>query len=133
MAQRACDSCRNQYEAKRPNSRFCSESCRKRFSRQPGAIASLPAPGPVIEGAEGPLTRSTRLELEAAGRADSSVGQLALLAARRLDAGGETGSAVAALMREHRATVAEAVRGAQKAGDKLDELRAKRDRKLAAG
>lgn len=133
MAQRACDSCRNQYEAKRPNSRFCSEPCRKRFSRQPGAVASLAVPADEPASHEGPLTRSTRLELEAAGRVDSSIGQLALLAARRLDAGGETGSAVASLMREHRATVAEAVRGVQMAGDKLDELRAKRDRKLAAG
>lgn len=133
MTQRACDSCRDRYEAKRPNSRFCSERCRKRFSRQPGAVASLV---PEVDDApisEGPLTRSTRLELEAVGRFDTSIGQLAMLAARRLDAGGETGSAVASLMREHRATVAEAIRGVKLAGDKLDELRAKRDRKLAAG
>ena len=120
---RPCDSCRKPYTAKRPNSRFCCESCRKRKSRAPKPPVAVLVP------AEGELTVVTRSELEAAGRVGSAVGQAALLIAKHLDAGAETGSSVAALVREHRATLGEALRGVKVAGDPLDELRALRDRK----
>jgi len=67
--------------------------------------------------------------LQDAGRVDTSWGQAALLLARRLDStSAESGSGVAALGREHGATMAEATRGVKVAGDLLDELKARRDR-----
>jgi hypothetical protein len=81
----------------------------------------------------GSLAAATQAELDRAGRLGSAVGQAALALARRIDASqGETGSALAALVREHRATLAEAVKDAEVAADPLDELRNRRERKLAS-
>lgn len=131
---RSCDFCGVEYEAKRAASRFCSAVCRKRNQRAPrqAAVAApvrldLPPPGGSA------LTAATNAELEAAGRAESALGRAALLLAARLDASErEPGTALAALIREHRAALAEAVRGAKAAADPVDELRARRDRKRGA-
>ena len=67
--------------------------------------------------------------LEAAGRVGAPAGCAALLLARRLDTPtGDTGSSVAALVREHRVTLAEAVKGVAVASE-LDKFRERRDRK----
>lgn len=129
---RACDFCSIEYEAKHPSSRFCTAVCRKRNQRSPRqppavappVLAELPAPGGTA------LTDATRAELTAAGRVDSALGRAALLLAQRLDASErEPGTALAALIREHRAARSEALRGAKAAADPVDELRARRDRK----
>ena len=129
---RACDYCGAEYEAKHPSSRFCTAVCRKRNQRNPRpapvathpSVANLPDPG------GSGLTDATRVELGAAGRLDSALGRAALLLAQRLDVSDrEPGTALAALIREHRAALAEAVRGAKAAADPVDELRARRDRK----
>lgn len=129
---RNCDVCRSPYEAKRPNSKFCSDRCRKRSQRAPDALVPpFENPHEPVDG-PGALTMATFFELEAAGRAATSVGIAAILLAQRLDRPtADTGSSIAALVREHRATLAEAVRGAA-AADPMDELRAARDRKRAA-
>lgn len=81
----------------------------------------------------GSIEVATRAELESVGREGSSEGQKALLLARRLDEGvRDTGMGLAAVMRAHSAALAEAVKGASTAGDPVDELRARRDRKRAA-
>ena len=79
------------------------------------------------------MRAATLRELEAAGRADSSVGLAALGLAARIDTAADTGASMAALVREYRATMAEAVRGASVAASPLDELRRRRDAKLNAG
>lgn len=71
---------------------------------------------------------ATRAELEAAGRLDSMLGQVALLLAERM-CEFDTGSGTAALSKELRAVMATAVQGAPAAADPVDELRARRDRK----
>jgi hypothetical protein len=45
----------------------------------------------------------------------------------------DTGSALAALVKQHDATMAEAVKGAQVSASPLDELRRRRDAKRATG
>jgi hypothetical protein len=130
---RSCDSCGVTYEAKRPSSKFCSARCRVRASS--AAKSGAPADAPVIvpSAEAGLLTLTTWGELERAGRLETSVGVAALILAARLDATTtDTGSSIAALVREHRATLTEALRGAA-AADPMDELRAARDRKRAAG
>jgi hypothetical protein len=80
---------------------------------------------------DGPVVTATRAELEAAGRLSTSLGAKALALATKIDAGRETGTALAALVRQHDLTHAEALKGAQRAASVLDELRARRDAKLA--
>lgn len=126
---RNCDVCRVPYVAKRPNSRFCSERCRKRAQRgSPTVAAVIVAPSPRLFGS---LTSVTTAELERAGRLDTTAGVAALILAARLDAETtDTGSSVAALVREHRVTLTEALRGAALA-DPVDELRNRRDARRA--
>ena len=128
---RNCDVCQTSYEAKRPSSKYCSERCRKRAQRSPEAT---PAPMVIVmpPSSGGSLVTATLNELAAVSQIDSSLGQSALLLARRLDEGGmDTGSSVAAMIREHRATLAEAISSGKVAADPLDQLAAQRLSRLA--
>jgi len=133
MIERQCDHCGTTYEAARPSSKFCGPTCRQRHRRNPelasaapvAAVASIPAPAGVLV--------ATRAELDAAGRSTTSLGAAALALAARIDSNLDTGSALAALVKQHSATVAEAVKGAQVSASPLDELRRRRDLKRASG
>ena len=132
---RNCNVCRSSYEAKRPNAKYCSDRCRKRAQRAPDqpviplSVVNMPPPAE-----DGSLTAATLAELTTADRLNSSLGQAAMLLARRLDGGGnDTGSSVAALVREHRSTLADAVKDAKVAADPLDQLARRRVDRLAAG
>lgn len=137
-----CAVCGTEFEAKRPAAKFCGQTCRQRAHRRPEAaseakVLELPAETTsesTPEISAGSVTAATAAELEAAGRLDTALGQLALTLARRIDHGAsETGSGVASLARQHRETLADAVKDAQQAADPLDELRKRRERKLAGG
>lgn len=137
---KSCEACGVDFEAKRTARKYCGERCKKRAQRRPGGVkAHDPVEVPVVMPLpevpqDGPVAVATRVELELAGRANSAAGNAALALARRIDTGtAETGSSLAAMVREHRATLAEAVRGAVAAADPLDELRARRERKSASG
>lgn len=96
---RNCDSCGVEYEAKRANSRFHSDTCRKRAQRG-GKVIDLPpaTPTPADKRPTGPIEAATHRELEEAGRLDTSLGQTCLALARRLDFPGvDTGSALASV------------------------------------
>lgn len=139
---RTCAECGADFEAAHPNTRRCSDECKramerrkKRAQRSPDAKAAPVRPLPV-EPAVGQLEAATAVELRAADRVESAAGQAALALARRVDGGNggraETGSAMASLVREYRATLAEAVRGAQQEADPLDEVRARREHKRSS-
>lgn len=130
LRKRHCDTCDREYEAKTARSRFCSDLCRVRKSR--GAILA-----PSVESSASPLVNAARRELEAAGALDTALGQLVLALAARMSAA-HTSAGVAALSRELR-TVAAAALGSTPAvppgaghADAVDELRARRDAKVAA-
>jgi hypothetical protein len=134
MIERRCDHCGETYSAARPSSKFCGPTCRQRHRRNPELasqpsddVATLvPTPAAGVYGA-------TRAELDAADRAGTSLGAKALALAARIDSGMDTGSALAALVKQHDATMAEAVKGAQVSASPLDELRRRRDAKRATG
>lgn len=119
---RKCESCGRAYEARSSRSRFCGGTCQKRGIRANPQVAPAPA------GDDG-LVGAVRLELEEAGRLESVAGQAALLLAGKMCGGGDTGSGLAALERELRATMVEALQGGVAVGDPLDELKARRDAK----
>lgn len=79
------------------------------------------------------LAAATRATLDEAGRADSPAGVSALLLAAKLDLGGDTGSAMAALAKQHLAALEEALKDAPRAEDRVDELRARRAKRLGLG
>jgi hypothetical protein len=129
-----CTVCGQEFDAKRNTAKYCSRRCNVRAARQPkpGVPQSDHPQMPVDPDAE--LWTATLAELAEAGRAGSASGQAALLLARRLDSQlAETGSSVAAMVREHRAALADALKGGGAEANPLDELRARRERKLDAG
>lgn len=131
---RTCDICLISYDAKRPSSKYCSDSCRKRAQRAPVApVVPLTVVTSMVS-SDGPLFLATSRELEAVDQLASSLGQSCLLIARRLDEGLlDTGGSIAALVREHRATLAEAVASGRVAADPLDQIAARRQIRLARG
>lgn len=70
-------------------------------------------------------------ELRAAGREHTALGLAAQVLARRLDdSDSESASGLAALARQLRDTIAQAVAGANAQGDPRDELQRKREQRL---
>ena len=117
-----CAACAIDFEQKQATQRFCSARCRQRGHRGGAASRSAPRPG---------LVGVTERELEQAGRLDTRLGQMAVALAEKLAAGRDTGSAMAAVSREFRSVMDEAMRGAMIETDELDELAARRDSKRA--
>lgn len=122
--ERACDGCGRPYEAKRKTSRFCSDLCR---ARNKGASGEPEAPS-----LNGHVAASTRAMLEKAERVETPLGASALLLASRIDSAQDTGSALAALNKEWRATLAQATDGVKMAASPLDELKARREARRGA-
>jgi hypothetical protein len=127
---KVCADCGTGFDAKRPQAKFCGDRCRKRAQRRPvrpetpGNRDGLAGPGAVEQ--------ATAAELATAGRAGRPAGQCALVLARRIDqADGEPGGGLAALVREHRAALADALADVVPAGNPLDELRRRRERRFA--
>lgn len=127
-----CESCQREFEGRR-DAKFCGATCRKRGSRVRGAgsgaeVVPLPTK-PAEPPSEAPLVAAIEKQLAAADRLMTPAGQMALLLARRLAAGLDTGSAQAALVREVTSQLDDALAGAKLEPDAMDELAARRDRK----
>lgn len=145
--ERSCNLCGTLYSPKRATSQYCSTACRTRATRlrQSGVRAPLAAltpteapaaaapPAPTADGLVLSLVTSTRKQLEAAERLDTILGQQALVLATRLEltTGIDTGSSLAAVSKELRAVMAEALAGVAVAEDPIDELRRRRELKLS--
>ena len=129
---RSCEGCGSSIDGMGVRARFCGSNCRANAAKRRSKAVSVVAQGPAGASDEaGSVYAATLAELSDAGRADGALGAKCLAMARRIDLGADTGSALAALVRQHDATMAEAVKGAQLARTPLDELRARSDAKLA--
>lgn len=140
-----CEACGDTFEAKRASRRTCTERCRKRLQRKPAAavvqLAAVQAfadepqdPGPSL--AAGKTETLTRRELEAAGRLDTALGVVAVIAAQQVDALlvlTDTGSGIKARIEAHRSALAEALKDAKTADDPLSKIRAAAALKLVSG
>jgi hypothetical protein len=73
------------------------------------------------------VTNATRATLDTLAKTDSPAGQVALALAERLDDPDTAATAVAAIAKEHRTTMAELTRAATVVGDPIDELRQRRE------
>lgn len=120
---RCCEVCGRIYDAKTKRSRFCTSTCRSRNMRgaEPPPIAAL---------IDVSLESTTKQKLEDAGVLDTVLGQQAMRLAVQMSV--ETGSSLAALSRELRATMLEALSSGEQADDVVDELRARREARRAA-
>ena len=127
MRQGVCVACGKTFEAQRSTKRYCSTSCRTRAST--GAV--VPMVKPEEPKSAGSVYAATLTELTEANRVSTAQGQAALRLAELIDAGGQTGSAVAALTKEWATRLAVATEGAAVKADPVDELRMRRDRKFA--
>lgn len=79
------------------------------------------------------VEEATRIKLESAGELSSPSGQAALVLARSLDdpLSQDSGSSKASMAKELRALLADALKDAKPVDDTVDELRAKRERRLS--
>ena len=83
-------------------------------------------------GPDGLMVAAVRSELAAAGRDETYLGAVALTLADRMD-GSKSIMGYAAMAKELRATMDQALAGVKVAADPVDELRARRDRIRDAG
>jgi hypothetical protein len=145
MIVRPCDACGETYEAKTRRSRYCSDRCKRRFhrgARAPENVTPLeprkrpkkkdrPATVEPVDDGAGPVEKATRMSLAEVDRLDSPLGAAAVVLARRLDEGRDTGQGFASLAKQLQATLEAATAGVQQEADPIDELRARRARKAA--
>lgn len=120
---RPCDHCGERYEAKRPSSKFCSARCRNRHARNPDTSKITRIVQVTTGGSLGGLVEATRQELADVQLLDTMLGQQALALAERVASASETGSAVAALSKELRSVVTQAMQGAKRDQSPLDSAR----------
>lgn len=133
-----CEYCGKTFEALKPTKRFCNATCRvygnevrKKAAKAVGGasdVAPAPAPRPVSG-----LVDAVTAALEAAGRLDSVSGQHALELATRIVGSPPMSSGVAAMSKQLDVVLDRALAGSQVVVDPVDELRLRRDAKLAAG
>jgi hypothetical protein len=135
-----CAACGSSFSARSPRARFCREpACRRQRERarkrakrvgapvepeivQPVAAAPRPAGG---------VFAATLSALQQAGRVATPAAQIAIALSVRIDHGAEdTGSSLAALSREHRAALGQALEGAGRESSPLDEIKAQRQKRL---
>lgn len=123
---RRCDLCSEPYIAQRSSSKYCSSSCRGKASLVERHRSDMSERGTDV-----PLVGVIREYLDGHGALMTPLGQSALVLAGRIAAATDSGAGIAALNRELRATIAEALAGAASSGDNLDEMKARRDAKRA--
>lgn len=136
---RTCPVCGGEVASENKRALYCGNTCRAKAST--ARNLGLPAPAPrsltvvaVEERPTGPdsVASAVRAELADADRLDTALGQAALVLAERIDANLDTGSALAAAVKQLGVTLAVATAGAEGAGlTRLEQMRARRDQKRA--
>jgi hypothetical protein len=123
---RQCDECGKTYTAKSPRSKFCRPACRSR-AHEKRAVAAVVDEIQVGAPVEGGIAEATIGELERLRKQDSPMGRVAVALARRIDAGEDVGSSMAAAAKELRAILESLAAQAPQAADPVTKLRVVRD------
>lgn len=125
-----CVRCGKPFEAKRSTAKYCGSTCRSLESTDPGggSVVDLPPSEPSPES----TYAVTRAELEKHERLMTPQGMAALVIARKLDDGSDSGSAIAALAKQLASTMDLALAGVRVADDPLDELAVRRAHRAGA-
>ncbi|ABL80098.1 MULTISPECIES: hypothetical protein [unclassified Nocardioides] len=131
---RTCEECGTPFVAKTKRGRFCGAACRVRANRRPtktgravtAAAQSGERPAPRVGAADGGLEAQIRSSLESAGAMQTVAGTAALLLARQIGSGQDSGSAVATMTRELSRLMGEArAEAAPKQRDGADDVMAR--------
>lgn len=141
MFVKKCEQCGRVFKAESDRAKYCATRCRTAATRARKRLADVPS---VVDGARmvalppmaaekqaagGGMVEVTAAALEAAGRVNTPMGRATLLIAQILDSGiQDTGSSIAALIRQYDASLTKALDGAQVAETPLE--RQKRQRQL---
>jgi hypothetical protein len=132
-----CQECRQTFYCPKGSRRVFCEDCRPpvQNASRAGEVVKLPSVTgqPVTAETVGRLETVTRQELAARGRENTTEGQAALYIARELDHKSHSGSQVAALVQRLVETKQEALKGAPRQKDRLDEIAARRAARGRAG
>ena len=133
---RTCEHCGKDFQAQSSRARFCSSSCRGRARRAKGKPTATVIRVAVDEPAREPVESvfdAVRAELVEAKALDSSAGRAALVLASMVDQATVLGgSGAAALVKELRATLSEALKSKPQAVSLVDELRNRREQRANA-
>lgn len=133
-----CTVCGAEFSAARAHAKFCSDACRQRARRKapppPGTPAAQRADAKAIaadllSGAS--LIEQVRAELDAARKLETPTGQAALVVAGRMLSPFSKAGEVASLSRELSRLMLAAVGPAAKDESVVDEVKAKREQKIA--
>lgn len=128
MYSKQCENCGTAFDALKPQRRWCSDACGRRYRRQnPAGVPQPLRPLPTADGDIG-LVGAVQAELAALGQSDSALGRLAVNLAERLVGAGSPAGA-AAVSRELSRVLASIRAHPAERADPLDELRNRRDRK----
>lgn len=138
---RVCKGCGKPFDHP-GKAKFCADvGCRRERDRvrkrpQPGVVVDFKATAPGAEPAleDGLSVYNATLDaLTSVNRLETPAGQAALRLAKRLDAATtDSGSSIAAVSKQHLATLSEALKGAPRAATQLDELRQRRAQRHGA-
>ena len=131
MVKLTCRACGAGFEAQRSTARYCSAACRMRVHRAGGNVPAPPVVPVVGDSGDVSVGAAVRRELEELGALDTADSALALSLARRIDSDSETGTAIASLSRQLSQALDRARRSAPRPASKLDEIRARRDARIA--
>lgn len=124
-----CAHCGNAFTSKSSRAKYCGATCRGRAHQ---ARRDTPEADHDEDAPQGPRLFDCALaELEKADRANSVAGVQALALARRIDSRSETGASVASLSKEFREVWDLAMADAVKVADPVDEVKERRERRLA--
>lgn len=142
-SERACEECGATFVAKTRRARFCRDGCRVKANRrptktgrakadrQPGEVVELKmAPPPPVQ-VDGSLATQIRTSLHAAGALETVAGMAALMLARQIEKGQDSGSAVATMTKELSRLLGEArAEAAPQQRDAADDVMARAAAKL---
>jgi hypothetical protein len=124
-----CEACRPPRARGLPGTKPVSAPPVLPAAPEPASIAAVPAPAARIVGE---MEQAVLDELRLFGRQGSVSGVAAILMARQVDNGLNTGSQLATLMAKVQQAVDQAVSGVAPKGDTLDELQQQRAARIAA-
>lgn len=132
MPKLSCESCGEEFRARRVTAKYCGPTCRSRAHRakseELAPVTHLPPPA---EYPRSELAQTVYAKLAEAERLATIEGQQAMALAAQMSRGGLTPSGMASVSKELSRVVDLALAGTSKS-DSVDELRAIRDRKRAA-
>lgn len=124
-----CVQCGDSFEAARSTARYCSTRCKRRWQRTSGGATGEPAaPREESQAVYAAVVR----DLERVGQLETVLGQAALVLARQLDSGRDTGSSAAAVSKELDRLMARLVRQGSLEETPLDRVRRLREEKRRA-